>query len=185
MKPDNVKISWLFLLLILFCSVVQGDDICPICHDEIGATNDIIVLCCQHRFHKSCLYKWANIKSTCPVCKKSTFAHRDSFVFAEHDLCSRLMFEGLKIDSPLVSGEVVRSVLQFALEDMAALEYQQFLIAEEIEKQKQAKIRAQQEEKERRKKELEQEIMCLCQMLEGLSIDDDEYDYPPSMNIDE
>ena len=44
--------------------------ICSICLNEI--TNNIAKCnCgCDIIYHKSCLLKWVNVKSTCPICKK-------------------------------------------------------------------------------------------------------------------
>ena len=173
--------------IISFCQIVN-EDLCAICQEEIGATNDILELCCNQRYHGSCLYRWANVKSKCPMCKQRIIIHRDIHLFTEHDLCSTLMVEGLNLINIRITHEFTIMELRSALQDIATVEYQQFLIAEELEKQKQVRIKEQQEREERLreearlKEELEQAMInYLCVKLEQLSIEDDEYDNPPSM----
>jgi hypothetical protein len=54
---------------------VQGESECPICLNEFQL-NDVVVSsadnkCCQHVFHKKCLYRWFQVQSTCPCCRQN------------------------------------------------------------------------------------------------------------------
>lgn len=40
---------------------------CPICYEPIK--NDIKTLCCQHVFHVTCVNKWLDRHTTCPMCR--------------------------------------------------------------------------------------------------------------------
>lgn len=58
------------------------------------------------------------------------------------------MVEGLSLNNIYITHEFTLTELRTALQDVATVEYQQFLIAEELEKQKQARIKEQQEREE-------------------------------------
>ena len=58
------------------------------------------------------------------------------------------MVEGLNLNNIYITHEFTLTELRTALQDVATVEYQQFLIAEELEKQKQARIKEQQEREE-------------------------------------
>ena len=182
-----MRMIWLSPFIISFCQIVNGNP-CAICLEEIGATNDILKLCCNHHYHGSCLYRWAKVKSKCPICKQRIVVHRDIHLFTEHDFCSTLMVEGLNLRNIRITPESTIMKLRSALKDLATVGYQQFLFAEELKKQEQARIKAQEErearlrEEAKRQEELEQAIInYLCIKLEQLSIEDDEYDNPPSI----
>jgi hypothetical protein len=42
---------------------------CAICLEHIPNT-DILILSCQHCFHRDCLYKWLKHKHNCPICRE-------------------------------------------------------------------------------------------------------------------
>lgn len=42
---------------------------CHICLDEVNLGADIVKLCCDHVFHKSCIHTWLKMKRTCPICR--------------------------------------------------------------------------------------------------------------------
>jgi hypothetical protein len=41
---------------------------CIICLDNMKKGDDIIIIKCGHKYHKSCLMKWFNKKKICPEC---------------------------------------------------------------------------------------------------------------------
>lgn len=43
------------------------DDICSICLDNNNKKS--ILLKCNHKFHKECLYQWLKVKPICPLCQ--------------------------------------------------------------------------------------------------------------------
>ena len=44
---------------------------CPICLEDIELDTCIYDTYCNHNFHKECLYRWKNIKYSCPICNRS------------------------------------------------------------------------------------------------------------------
>lgn len=50
--------------------VINEDDaLCGICMDNYDTDKPIIVLSCNHHFHKDCCNEWLKIKQTCPNCR--------------------------------------------------------------------------------------------------------------------
>ena len=57
-------------------SPAEADNICPICHEELDATNSFTTTC-NHTYHLTCIHTWsgrnngrvANIRFTCPGCR--------------------------------------------------------------------------------------------------------------------
>eukprot|EP00466_Bigelowiella_natans_P005845 jgi/Bigna1/140758/aug1.58_g15466 len=52
-----------------------GDPECAICleildPDEDRVDNDIVMLACNHRFHRRCLGQWLESRATCPMCRE-------------------------------------------------------------------------------------------------------------------
>ena len=45
-------------------------DDCSICLNKIDIDEDIIILPCCHRYHKSCILQWFNQQNTCPICRE-------------------------------------------------------------------------------------------------------------------
>lgn len=43
---------------------------CPICLDKIKYTDSILVTDCKHCYHKDCIGKWLESKSSCPLCRE-------------------------------------------------------------------------------------------------------------------
>ena len=41
---------------------------CDICQKKYALNEDTIILPCSHFFHKSCIFKWFENNSTCPIC---------------------------------------------------------------------------------------------------------------------
>ena len=41
---------------------------CDICQKKYTLNQDLIILPCSHFFHKSCIFKWFEKNSTCPIC---------------------------------------------------------------------------------------------------------------------
>lgn len=46
-----------------------SDDSCPICLDQFQPSTDIVVLPCNHGFHKNCIEPWLKMHSECPLCR--------------------------------------------------------------------------------------------------------------------
>ncbi|WP_252176157.1 RING finger domain-containing protein [Endozoicomonas sp. 4G] len=170
-----MKLFTLGFIIILFSKIASCEN-CAICLEETNDNNEVQELCCTHRYHTNCLYRWANVKSICPVCKKNIHIHRDMFINVRHDLCSQLSVQGLTLNSISLNFELVNRKLQLALKNMATLGFHQFLVAEELERQREAFIR------EKRIRE-EREINNLCRRIKGLSIEDFEYDNPEPMEF--
>ncbi len=42
---------------------------CIICLEDQQINDDWIYLKCNHKFHKSCISHWINLKNTCPICR--------------------------------------------------------------------------------------------------------------------
>ncbi|CAO2813326.1 unnamed protein product [Amaranthus hypochondriacus] len=51
------------------------DEICSICQDEFGVKSDVnnaenvMILGCDHAFHRHCLIRWIFEENTCPLCR--------------------------------------------------------------------------------------------------------------------
>lgn len=60
---------------------------CPICYESMK-TCDTVKTCCNHGFHRSCLQRWTNENSSCPICR--------------HDLPPTTASFGIPRPSPLV-----------------------------------------------------------------------------------
>jgi len=44
---------------------------CSICLEEYSKNNKIMILNCNHTFHKSCLELWIKDNNTCPICREN------------------------------------------------------------------------------------------------------------------
>jgi len=45
--------------------------LCSICHEDIVlSSGDKYYLPCGHVYHKACIFKWIDTKSTCPMCRE-------------------------------------------------------------------------------------------------------------------
>ena len=44
---------------------------CIICLDNMKKDDDIIIIKCGHKYHKTCLMKWFNKKKICPECHQA------------------------------------------------------------------------------------------------------------------
>ena len=42
---------------------------CCICLNDIDKNSSIIVLSCNHIYHKNCITRWFNKNKTCPICR--------------------------------------------------------------------------------------------------------------------
>ncbi|XP_009102273.1 probable E3 ubiquitin-protein ligase RHG1A [Brassica rapa] len=47
----------------------EENDICAICHNELGASGDLNTLVCNHSYHHECILGWIKMNLTCPVCR--------------------------------------------------------------------------------------------------------------------
>ncbi|CAN6856167.1 unnamed protein product [Brassica oleracea] len=47
----------------------EENDICAICHSELGASGDLNTLVCNHSYHHVCILDWIKMNLTCPVCR--------------------------------------------------------------------------------------------------------------------
>ncbi|WZZ68793.1 hypothetical protein YC2023_080163 [Brassica napus] len=47
----------------------EENDICAICHNELGASGDLNTLVCNHSYHHQCILGWIKMNLTCPVCR--------------------------------------------------------------------------------------------------------------------
>ncbi|NBS67971.1 RING-H2 finger protein [bacterium] len=45
---------------------------CPVCLDKLGTSDDTAKLQCGHSFHSTCIYKWLERDSRCPMCRTDT-----------------------------------------------------------------------------------------------------------------
>ena len=47
----------------------DSNDICAICHDNLGEDNVYTLPECNHKFHTNCIMTWFRAKhNTCPLC---------------------------------------------------------------------------------------------------------------------
>lgn len=46
------------------------NDDCHICLDRVGFGAQLVVLPCEHKFHKSCIHTWLKQKRSCPICRR-------------------------------------------------------------------------------------------------------------------
>tara|TARA_B100000131_G_scaffold301151_1_gene323102 strand:- start:176 stop:775 length:600 start_codon:yes stop_codon:yes gene_type:complete len=48
----------------------ENNDMCPICYEKFNTGENVILLNCNHNFHKDCVEKWlCECSNTCPLCK--------------------------------------------------------------------------------------------------------------------
>jgi len=45
-------------------------DSCSVCHELFESNTQIKILLCHHAYHVSCIDKWSDIHSKCPLCKR-------------------------------------------------------------------------------------------------------------------
>ena len=45
-------------------------DTCAVCLEPMKIGDDVCTLQCAHTFHKGCIERWAQQKSTCPMCRQ-------------------------------------------------------------------------------------------------------------------
>ncbi|KAG9248454.1 hypothetical protein BJ878DRAFT_26008 [Calycina marina] len=48
-----------------------GKGECSICMDDVEIGTEVVVLHCNHWFHKECASRWLNEHDTCPICRKA------------------------------------------------------------------------------------------------------------------
>ena len=46
------------------------EDTCAICTEDYKLNDEILILQCNHIFHKSCISEWVLFKANCPCCRK-------------------------------------------------------------------------------------------------------------------
>jgi hypothetical protein len=47
--------------------IIDVEDECIICQDAYSTSLEIYHLPCHHKFHGTCISRWLNIKTSCPV----------------------------------------------------------------------------------------------------------------------
>jgi hypothetical protein len=50
--------------------IVLEDNRCPICIEEMAATDEVLLLECRHIYHKACGLQWFEDKQECPMCRQ-------------------------------------------------------------------------------------------------------------------
>lgn len=50
----------------------DSTETCPICLEtmEIGRSNSLASMSCEHTFHKDCIIEWLRHSNMCPICRK-------------------------------------------------------------------------------------------------------------------
>lgn len=53
----------------------DGDELgnCAICLDDMSASKDLIDMPCHHIFHDSCIFRWLENHTTCPMCRRVVY----------------------------------------------------------------------------------------------------------------
>jgi hypothetical protein len=51
---------------------------CDVCSEEVSNINEVIILKCNHAYHKNCYFKWLNKNENniCPICMFTYFKHK-------------------------------------------------------------------------------------------------------------
>lgn len=49
--------------------VEDQEPICPICHETMQLGSTINKIQCGHKFHKECITRWLQNRTTCPNCR--------------------------------------------------------------------------------------------------------------------
>jgi hypothetical protein len=60
-------------------------DSCPVCLEKIGLGDDTSKLQCGHAFHASCIYKWLDRDTRCPMCRADTRREHTSITINYED----------------------------------------------------------------------------------------------------
>lgn len=55
---------------------IEDDFICPICLINNDEDTSVILLECEHKFHRRCIMEWVSINSNCPVCRHNLEVRR-------------------------------------------------------------------------------------------------------------
>lgn len=69
-------IDYTFVSAIVPYFVLEGrthnshkiDTSCPICMEDFGEWDSVLLMSCRHVFHKDCIVNWIKDHSTCPMC---------------------------------------------------------------------------------------------------------------------
>mgnify|MGYP001464308136 CR=1 FL=1 len=56
----------------LFDGIDNGITNCPICLDDFNKEKEIIVLKCDHIYHKECIIEWVKMNISCPLCRSES-----------------------------------------------------------------------------------------------------------------
>lgn len=56
----------------LFDEIDNGITNCPICLDDFNKEKEIIVLKCDHIYHKECIIEWVKMNISCPLCRSES-----------------------------------------------------------------------------------------------------------------
>lgn len=71
LNRKNRKRRRIFNFDLLFKKKGEKDDVirnCIICHDNIPFEK-LVILRCDHYYHKECIKKWLRIHMICPICR--------------------------------------------------------------------------------------------------------------------
>lgn len=49
----------------------QASDICSVCYSDYTFGDELVILKCNHMFHKLCISKWLDQNGRCPICKST------------------------------------------------------------------------------------------------------------------
>ena len=70
-KIEKKSINYVFQNFFIDKHILNDKKDCPICLEEINKKLDIIVINCNHYFHKNCLFQYIMLNNNnCPICRK-------------------------------------------------------------------------------------------------------------------
>lgn len=109
----SVDIDYFFLKAKFTPLSTEETDIqveCPICYTEISI-NDALVVACQHKFCKTCLFRWVDRRSihkacTCPMCR-----HEISEICTASEEHMRFMTERFESEQGAFATRVLASMI--------------------------------------------------------------------------
>lgn len=67
-KPKKIKLK-----MVKYSSIkdeIENTECC-ICLDTLNSNKYLTVLSCNHVFHYTCLKRWHETKTTCPICREN------------------------------------------------------------------------------------------------------------------
>ncbi|KAH8556265.1 hypothetical protein BGW37DRAFT_471736 [Umbelopsis sp. PMI_123] len=51
---------------------------CSVCKEEFSVSEDVLILPCEHFFHRDCIKQWLLVNGTCPICRYSLTVDTES-----------------------------------------------------------------------------------------------------------